>query len=120
MSMANSLEVRIPFLDKEVIDATEHLYSELGHTHGNLKYNLKQEIFKYLPESLIDLNKRGFTPPLVKWLEFELRSEVESMFEKLNIFNVQVHKLYFQDRSISLEHFCTIYVLLKWFNNNIN
>jgi asparagine synthase (glutamine-hydrolysing) len=115
MSMANSLEVRVPLLDKEVIEVSENLYSELGSRHSLLKHALKQELFKYLPKSCIETNKKGFTPPLIHWVEKELRSDIEEVLKSSDLINHDLLASYYQKKAIGLEHLWTVYVLLKWY-----
>lgn len=74
-SMANSLEVRVPFLDKESIDFSWQLESDLLK-HNTLKKVLKECLGHYVPESLINMKKMGFTVPLEDWLHNELKEDV--------------------------------------------
>jgi asparagine synthase (glutamine-hydrolysing) len=120
MSMANSLEVRVPLLDKEVIQASEKLRSELGSSHGLLKHVLKQELFKYVPKSLVETKKKGFTPPLVNWVEKELRTDIESVLQSSEMLKHDLLISYYQKRSVSLEHLWTVYVLLRWYKQQAN
>jgi asparagine synthase (glutamine-hydrolysing) len=115
MSMANSLEVRVPLLDKEVVEASEHLYSELGSSHELLKHTLKNELFKHVPKSLVETQKKGFTPPLVHWVENELRSDIESVLTNSDFMNHDLLTSYYQNKAVNLEHLWTVYVLLKWY-----
>jgi asparagine synthase (glutamine-hydrolysing) len=115
MSMANSLEVRVPLLDKEVIEVSEHLYSELGASHELLKHTLKNELFKNVPKSLVETQKKGFTPPLVHWVEKELRSDIESVLQFSDMLNHDLLTSYYQNKVVSLEHLWTVYVLLRWY-----
>jgi asparagine synthase (glutamine-hydrolysing) len=118
--MANSLEVRVPLLDKEVIQASEKLRSELGSSHGLLKHVLKQELFKYVPKSLVETKKKGFTPPLVNWVEKELRTDIESVLQSSEMLKHDLLISYYQKRSVSLEHLWTVYVLLRWYKQQAN
>ncbi len=120
MSMANSLEVRVPLLDKEVIEASENLYSDLGARHGLLKHALKQELYKYVPKSLVETKKKGFTPPLVNWVEKELRSDIEGVLQASDVLNHDLLIDYYQKRAVSLEHLWTVYVLLRWYKKQVN
>ncbi len=120
MSMANSLEVRVPLLDKQVIEASEHLYSELGMSHVQLKHVLKQELYSYIPKELVETQKKGFTPPLVQWVEKELRSDIEGVLKASDLINHDLLTSYYQNRSVSLEHLWTVYVLLRWVKQNSN
>ena len=116
MSMANSLEVRVPLLDKEVIQASENLYSELG-SHLLLKHVLKQELYKHVPMSIVETKKKGFTPPLIHWVESEIRLEIESLLMNSELLNHDLINDYYHKRQVSLEHLWTIFVLLKWVKN---
>jgi asparagine synthase (glutamine-hydrolysing) len=120
MSMANSLEVRVPLLDKEVIIASEHLYSELGGSHEVLKHTLKNELFKYVPKSLVETQKKGFTPPLIHWVEKELRSDIESVLQSSVMLKHDLLTSYYQNKVVSVEHLWTVYVLLKWYKRQVN
>lgn len=74
-SMANSLEVRVPFLDKESIDFSWQLKSGLLQ-HKTLKKVLKDCLKQFIPESLINKRKMGFRIPLDDWLHNELKDDV--------------------------------------------
>jgi asparagine synthase (glutamine-hydrolysing) len=120
MSMANSIEVRVPLLDKQVIEASEHLFSELGGSHVNLKHVLKEELFRYLPQELVEIQKKGFTPPLVQWVEKDLRLDIEEVLKSSDLINHDLLTSYYQSRSVSVEHLWTVYVLLRWVKQNSN
>jgi asparagine synthase (glutamine-hydrolysing) len=70
-SMGNSLEVRVPFLKKSFIEASQRIDPYLSFGNGRKKEVLKTLLRKNLPESPIDNQKRGFTVPLGKWLQNE-------------------------------------------------
>jgi asparagine synthase (glutamine-hydrolysing) len=121
MSMANSLEVRVPLLDKSVIEASESFYSALGLKHGILKKLLKEELFSYLPKDLVEKQKRGFTPPLLEWSKNQLKDEIleviysDSQKLKLNKQGKEkILKNYFEDGKVSIESLWTIFTLMKW------
>jgi asparagine synthase (glutamine-hydrolysing) len=120
MSMANSLEVRLPLLDKEVIRASEPLYSELGVSHELLKHTLKNELFNYVPKSLIETKKKGFIPPLIHWVEKELRSDIDEILKSSDLINHDLLTSYYVNKAVSLEHLWTVYVLLKWYKLQVN
>ena len=120
MSMANSLEVRVPLLDKEVIESSENLYSELGGSHKLFKHTLKNELFKYIPKSLVETKKKGFTPPLIHWVEKELRSDIDEVLKSSDLINHDLLTSYYQNKAVSLEHLWTVYVLLKWCKLQVN
>jgi asparagine synthase (glutamine-hydrolysing) len=72
MSMANSLEVRSPFLDYKVVDFAFSLPSEYK-IDGRMKKKIVQEAFRpLLPEELYNRPKHGFEIPLLGWFRHEL------------------------------------------------
>jgi asparagine synthase (glutamine-hydrolysing) len=76
-SMANSLEIRSPFLDKEVVGAAFNIPGEkkVGYFSGKLV--LKECYKKNLPKWYFNLPKKGFEVPLKKWLRNDLKNLVE-------------------------------------------
>ncbi len=72
MSMANSLEVRTPFLDYELVN---YVFSLPDHykVQGNLRKKILQDAFKnILPQEIYHRPKHGFEVPLLKWFRNEL------------------------------------------------
>ncbi len=76
MSMANSLEVRVPFLDKEVIEFSNTIIPKYGITHTTAKLVLRKLLNKFVSKELIDLPKKGFSIPIDVWLKNELKEDV--------------------------------------------
>jgi len=75
MSMGNSIEVRVPFLDKEVIQFSNSLVPEYGIKHKRPKYILRETLKQFVNKDIVDLPKKGFTVPYDKWLNKELRED---------------------------------------------
>ncbi|MDR1559444.1 MAG: asparagine synthase (glutamine-hydrolyzing) [Clostridiales bacterium] len=71
MSMAHSLEVRVPFLDKEVFSAASKLPTELRCNKLQTKYAFRQATLKKLPQEVADKKKLGFPVPIRIWLKEE-------------------------------------------------
>jgi asparagine synthase (glutamine-hydrolysing) len=67
MSMANSLEVRAPFLDPDLFAATAQLPDKFLIRNGKGKYILRKIMEKDLPPEVFDHPKRGFSIPLYKY-----------------------------------------------------
>lgn len=67
-SMANSLEVRSPFLNHNVIEYAWRLPLNYKLVDGNSKFILKKILSRYIPESLFNRSKMGFGFPLGQWL----------------------------------------------------
>lgn len=71
MSMANSLEVRVPFLDQKVFEVARHLPTRFRVTRKQTKYALRQAARKHLPEQVAAKKKLGFPVPIRVWLREE-------------------------------------------------
>ena len=85
MSMCHSLEVRVPFLDVELVEAVLRLPT-VHKTNGlpGPKPLLKRAVGERLPAQVLQRrDKRGFTFPLELWLREPLRAQARSMVERL-------------------------------------
>jgi asparagine synthase (glutamine-hydrolysing) len=67
MSMAASLELRPPFLDRHVVEYAFQLPSTLKVREGKTKWLVKEVALKYLPEAIVNRRKVGFRVPLDAW-----------------------------------------------------
>jgi len=67
MSMAHSIESRVPLLDNEVIDYAAALPSSMKIHRGRRKHILKEAVRGLLPEGILDRRKQGFGVPLGVW-----------------------------------------------------
>lgn len=72
-TMASSLETRAPFLDHRVFEFSAGLPDNYLFTSNSGKYVLVESLKNFLPKELIDRPKRGFSPPIGKWLRGSLR-----------------------------------------------
>ncbi len=77
MSMANSLEVRVPFLDHQVVEYVFSLPADYKIHKGFRKRILKDAFKNDLPPELYKRNKQGFEVPLLKWFRGELRTMID-------------------------------------------
>ena len=93
MSMANSLEVRVPLLDYNVVNFAFSLPVEFKITHGATKKILKDAFRDVLPPEIFNRPKHGFEVPLLRWMQTGLRSLIEdnllekNFIEEQNIFD---------------------------------
>ncbi len=71
MSMANSLELRVPFLDKEVFGVASRIPSKLRVNKENTKYAMRLAARKHLPDATAQKKKLGFPVPTRVWLRDE-------------------------------------------------
>ncbi|MBP1728973.1 MAG: asparagine synthase (glutamine-hydrolyzing) [Deltaproteobacteria bacterium] len=77
MSMANSLEVRAPFLDYRIIEFAASLPSDWKIKGENKKIILKKAFSHLLPDAILNRAKHGFTVPLDDWFRGELKPMAE-------------------------------------------
>jgi len=80
MSMANSLEVRTPFLDTDVVEFAFQIPIEFKINADTRKKILKDAFRKMLPEELYHRPKKGFEIPLLDWLRNELRDKLDNEY----------------------------------------
>jgi len=92
-SMANSLEVRLPFLDYRLVEFGINLPTDLK-INGNMhKYLMKKDLERYLPNHLIYRKKWGFPAPIARWLAGNLAYLIDihlldkNKIEQQGIFN---------------------------------
>jgi asparagine synthase (glutamine-hydrolysing) len=77
-SMFCGLEVRSPFLSKEVIEFSRKLPMQLKIKNRSGKNILKEILRRHVPEELWDRPKHGFTPPISDWMRGPLREWCEA------------------------------------------
>ena len=113
MFMANSIEARSPFLDKELV---EFIFSLPENIRGRKKSLIKEVAKKYLPQEIINRRKKGFAYPFLEWLKEENQfSYILTINQKTKIFNEEYlkeivksgHKRYKQ-------HIWTLYLFSRW------
>jgi asparagine synthase (glutamine-hydrolysing) len=74
MSMANSLEIRTPFLDYHIVDFAFSLPSSSKISVQSRKKIIRDAFRKSLPEEVYYRKKQGFEVPLLKWMNHELKT----------------------------------------------
>jgi asparagine synthase (glutamine-hydrolysing) len=77
MSMANSLEVRVPFLDYRLVEFIESLPLKLKLNGLTGKYLHKKAMVKWLPKEVVYRKKKGFANPVEDWFRTKMRPFVE-------------------------------------------
>lgn len=76
-SMANSLEVRVPLLDHQVVEFAYSLPLHLKLRNGKGKYLLRKTMSRFLHQDFLDARKMGFRIPFVPWMQGPLRAWAE-------------------------------------------
>lgn len=78
MSMAHSLEVRVPYLDREVVEFVERLSADFKVRNGSRKWLHRKVCREFLPDSILKRKKRGFATNVVDgWFSDSLSSKLE-------------------------------------------
>ncbi len=72
-AMAVSLETRVPFLDKDVVEFAARVPPEMKVRAGRGKWLVRQVLYRHVPAALIDRPKTGFSIPIDDWLRGPLR-----------------------------------------------
>lgn len=79
-SMANSIEVRVPFLDHRLVESLVGLPSGMNIKGNSPKRVLRQMVADVLPESLMKKKKRSFTSPMDEWFRMATLADVKKLF----------------------------------------
>jgi asparagine synthase (glutamine-hydrolysing) len=82
MSMAHSLEIRVPFLDHDVVELATHLSTSLKNPTSPKKF-LTETFADLIPHEVVNRKKMGFTLPWSVWMKNELRDFTEEGFNEL-------------------------------------
>ena len=85
MSMAEGIEVRVPFLDLDLVDFASSIPDKFKQRRGEGKWVLKKAMEPYLPNDVIYRPKSGFGAPLRKWMQNELRELLRDYLSPLSI-----------------------------------
>lgn len=121
MSMANSLEVRVPYLDRKVIEYASKLPSKYKIVGNETKYAFRKFAKEELADKVADKKKLGFPVPIREWLkEDDVYQEVKNMFLESEYFFkpkkiiklLDDHKAGKRDNSRKI---WTIYTFLVWY-----
>ena len=121
MSMAHSVETRNPFLDFRLVDTAFSIDSllKIGDTN---KYLLKKVAKKYIPDEIINRQKKGFNSPFNEWLfaEFgqKLKFDIYKVNKETNLFNENyIEYLYSNARNNKLkQHFYALWHFCRWYD----
>ncbi len=89
-AMQYALEVRVPLLDHRIVELAFSLDVNLKKRGDISKYLLKEVLYDYLPKSLFDRPKWGFSIPLQRWLQKDLHYLIEKYLTEENIEPLQL------------------------------
>lgn len=129
MSMANSLELRNPFLDHRVVDFAFSLPSSYKITARSRKHILREAFRDLLPAEIIDRKKKEFEVPLRLWLRRDLRQTVNELLDRDRIEGQRIfdgteierlrRKLFSANPGDSHARIWTIVIFQWWWKKNM-
>jgi asparagine synthase (glutamine-hydrolysing) len=79
MSMAVSLEARVPLLDHKLIEFVTRIPAALKMRGADTKYIFKRAVRGLVPDEILDRPKQGFGLPIQKWINQELRGHIRDV-----------------------------------------
>ena len=118
MSMAHSLEVRVPFLDHQLIEFLATVPPRLKIKNLQKKYIHRKAVSKILPKEILQKKKKGFSLPLGSWFRKELRGFVQEVLtqdgiKKTGLFNQKyINQILQEHLSYKADHESKIMALL--------
>jgi len=126
MSMAVSIESRVPFLDRRIVDLIAQMPPAMKFKGGEMKYTLKKAVGDYLPKSILQRkDKMGFPVPLHLWAKNEGRDFICDILlsqksRERRIFNIEkVEKIIVNERAFGRQLWGMLCLEL-WFNTFID
>ena len=129
-SMMASVEVRCPFLDKELFEFVYNLPAEYKTDKKSGKIILKEILGEIMPKEFVNRRKQGFGPPIINWL---LKKEMKKLVKEIFITNKAEIYLFFKEdyvkkiinefyiKNNSAKYGIKLWILIcleLWFKNN--
>jgi asparagine synthase (glutamine-hydrolysing) len=132
MAMAHSIETRVPFLDKRLVELAIKIPDEMKLKNNETKYMLKKSVEGIIPDEIIYRKKQGFGAPMSEWLKNSETAKqltdiiFNSKLKEENIINYDyVRKLIKDHQKGLVDNNFKIWNLMslslwydKWFSNN--
>jgi asparagine synthase (glutamine-hydrolysing) len=126
MSMAHGLELRVPFLDRALVEACFRIPGERKLQGNSPKSLLLANLGVELPREIVNRPKRGFTLPFERWLRGEMRAVVEdallrSDWDQTSISASAVREVWnrFLAGETSWSRPWSLFVLTQWCRQNL-
>ena len=123
MTMASSIEGRVPFIDKEVFKVASHLPFDYKVTKENTKVALRAAAKEVIPTEAYKKKKLGFPVPVREWIkEGDFKEEVEKTLNSdvaNKYFNTKIINKMFEEhvngKKDNYRKIWTIYTFIKWY-----
>lgn len=127
-TMAQGLEARVPLLDYRIVDFALNLDYKLKVKNGQTKWLMRQLLKKFVPSELFERPKWGFSIPLLKWLQNDLKFLAdehlsEEAVKRTGVLNPEevkklLHAFYGQGKTYLYQRVWALIVLQRWLENN--
>jgi asparagine synthase (glutamine-hydrolysing) len=85
MSMAVSLECRVPLLDHELVELAARIPEDVKIRGGRLKHVMKEALRDLLPRDILERKKRGFGTPMGAWLKGDLAPMLRDILSERSV-----------------------------------
>jgi asparagine synthase (glutamine-hydrolysing) len=93
-SMQNSLELRVPLLDHNVVSLALNINEKFKvHPNGTQKHILKEVLYDYVPKEYFDRSKWGFSIPLQNWLQSELHYLIDKYLNTNTLIDLDIYNV---------------------------
>ncbi len=128
MSMATSLEARVPFLDHRLVEFAASIPSSLRLQKGQTKYILKKAMQGILPDQILSRGKEGFSIPIKNWIKEELNPLMNDALstdrlEESGLFSVNtVHRMMKEHMTGKENHSHKLWALIvfqRWYRQYV-
>ena len=126
-SMSNSLEVRCPYLDANVVDFSWRIPLNMKIKNQSGKWILKEMLKKFLPETLFNRPKQGFAAPISDWLNGPLKDWSENLLSEKSLnetgfLNTEIIRKKWKDHTSLKKNWdqslWTILIFQNWYMDN--
>ncbi len=127
-TMAQGLEARVPLLDYRIVEFALNLDYKLKVKNGQTKWLMRQLLKKFVPSELFERPKWGFSIPLLKWLQNDLKVLAdehlsEEAVKRTGVLNPEevkklLHAFYGQGKTYLYQRVWALIVLQRWLENN--
>lgn len=121
MTMAHSLELRVPFLDKEVFRVASEIPVDMKIAEGTTKHILRLASRGIVPDHILDRKKLGFPVPIRHWLKNELNGWAKQLIKESatdHLLNKQVISQlledHCQDKADNSRKLWTVFMFMIW------
>lgn len=129
VTMANSLEARVPFLDYRIVEFTYKI-PDVFLMHGFMTKSFLKDAYKnILPHNILNRSKHGFSSPIDKWIRYDLKEIVDDTLLSVNSYKnphlnynniVKLINDHYSKKSNNGEKIFMLMIYQLWYNKWIN